>query len=140
MQIKSNAMAQANKTVNVFTAGYFDFDIRHSLVTTVTKDILGSNRGYLTIEPGKYRVTFNSIYDSISWHNMYINYYTKSGEQIQVRNTADGISGINLETVTHEVDFTNIGDYNNDTDQPFTVFVSLGTYREGSTIIFEAID
>ena len=140
MQIKSNATVEANKLASVYSVCNTQFDINHSGIITVTKDILGGSVKSLTIEPGKYRVIFNTVYSVTSWQSIHIDYYTKSGKRIEVHNTANGITGVSLETVTHEVDLTDIGNYDNDTNSPFTVWVYLGSYREGGTIIFEAID
>ena len=131
-------MIEPNKLVSVYSFCNTQFDIYHSGATTVTKDVLGSSSGYFTIEPGKYRVTFKTVYHSSSfWVPISVTYVTKSGEQRTVNNTANGTGNDFLETVTHEIDFSNIGNYHN---QPFTIWVYLGSYGEGGTIIFEAID
>lgn len=142
MTINSNAMVEPNKIVNISNViGHFDFNIRHSGVTAVTKDILGGSGSFLTIEPGKYRVTFNSVYTGVVWLSMNINYYTKSGEQRYVHNTVYSNSSP-LETVTHEVDFTNIGNYNSNSLYPFMIscYINNNSFGEYGTIIFEAID
>ena len=119
----------------MFSIGYLDFDISHTNTTVVNQEILGNYESKITIEPGKYMVTFNNPIKA----PMHIFYYLKDGSYLWRYNTADGISNSEqLSLVTHEIDFSNINT-NVAFDYSYSVHIFLYEDFPG-TITFEPID
>ena len=138
ININSDVIMESNKIINIFSAGYLDnFDIRHSGITEITREMfpMGINK-FFTIEPGKYRVTFQAVKDySNDFEASHIVFYQQSGASKFIYNTADGNYGnISLETVTHEIDFSNIGNFNNTLNRPYQILIIIS-----SKIIFEPL-
>lgn len=103
MTINSNAMTEPNKTVSLSATGYIDYNIPHSIKSIVGADAIFGLTGYLTIEPGRYKVTFDATEYSPFYITMMIRFKLKSGEYIEkIRQPSDP------DIVTYEIDTTNI--------------------------------
>ena len=139
-------MVEPNKLVSVYSFCNMQFDIYHSGTTVFTiysVEVINPDNTELTIEPGRYRISYESDYDSHKkdYVRMFVSYYTNDNKFKVIANTVDGTNtGTHLQTVSHIVDFSDIKVTGSSGAYQITVALKMFYNSLPGTITFEAID